>query len=556
VIKRKIKLALSLLLCLSLVLAPLSVAAAGAQEVTATFNTETGVLTVTGSGLVNTLHTLALVDDDGTVYGFPNVFVAGGSFTATSTPGLDLTPGSYTLSLVRITFVDPHYFIDEDWDLVAPTITTTALTGTEGEALAPLVGTPGENFVPLPTWSIVSGSLPAGLTLNPDGTFSGVPTESGSFTVTVRHGNNQAVFGVEQVITITIADAETSPPPTEPPPTAPPPTAPPPTAPPPTAPPPTAPPPTAPPPTAPPPTAPPPTAPPPTAPPPTAPPSGGGGNGGGGYDDGSGNGGGGGGTVATPRPSPSPTPAATPAPAADDIFRRFTATDADTGLAVELNYSDVELPADFLTDMMHRNILNAIFLLDEMQEFADEAVPALIRVYVGDLWLTDEELIMFVGFEIDPETGEYEVIRGWFGTSRSYFYFEFDGDGIFGAMFYERPMPLLRFTIDDVHYYHNGLPMTSDVAPFISADRTMVPIRIIAEALGATPHWDDATRTAYIYNGDVTLRLPMGVPIPGGLGTPEIRNDRVLVPARFVIENFDAVTLWNAALREVTVYVW
>ncbi|MCL2379155.1 MAG: copper amine oxidase N-terminal domain-containing protein, partial [Defluviitaleaceae bacterium] len=82
-----------------------------------------------------------------------------------------------------------------------------------------------------------------------------------------------------------------------------------------------------------------------------------------------------------------------------------------------------------------------------------------------------------------------------------------------------------------------------------------LPIRIISEALGATPIWDNATRTAYIYKDDVVLRLPMGVPLPDGMGVPEMRNNRVLVPARFVIENFDAITLWDAALRQVTVYV-
>jgi len=163
---------------------------------------------------------------------------------------------------------------------------------------------------------------------------------------------------------------------------------------------------------------------------------------------------------------------------------------------------------------------------------------------------------MLVGFELDPDTGQYEVLQGTFCASRNYFYFEFDGTGIVGAMIYERPVPLLRLIIDQVHYYYNGAPQTSDVAPFISENRTMVPLGLVAEALGATTRWDNLTRTAYIYKGDVVLRLPMGQPLPGALGIPEMRNNRVLVPIRFVIENFDAVTLWNAGLREVTVYAW
>jgi len=34
-----------------------------------------------------------------------------------------------------------------------------------------------------------------------------------------------------------------------------------------------------------------------------------------------------------------------------------------------------------------------------------------------------------------------------------------------------------------------------------------------------------------------------------------LHNNRVLVPLRFVIENFDAFTFWDSASREVTVFV-
>jgi len=194
-------------------------------------------------------------------------------------------------------------------------------------------------------------------------------------------------------------------------------------------------------------------------------------------------------------------------------------------------------------------MLEGIFVL------SGDNIPTTLRVYVGDLNLSDEQLVTLVALEFNPDTGQHEVIRGVFDPGRNYFYVELDNEGVFGFMFYERPVPLLRFTIGEMLYYYNNAPQTGDVAPFISANRTMVPIRVISEALGATPRWDSATRTAYIYKDDIVLRLPMGVPLPGGMGTPEMRNNRVLVPVRFVIENFEAVTLWNSQLQEVTVYV-
>jgi len=179
----------------------------------------------------------------------------------------------------------------------------------------------------------------------------------------------------------------------------------------------------------------------------------------------------------------------------------------------------------------------------------------VISVYVGDLELTDVQLLMFRGFVIDPDSGDYTVIPGSFSADRDYFYFEFAGSGIIGALVYQLPTPLLCLTINQYSYYYRGTQQTSDAAPFITQNRTMVPIRLVSEALGATPRWDRSTRTAYIYYNDTVLRLPVGEPLPEDMGTPLLRNNRVLVPLRFVIENFDAFTFWDRELREVTVFV-
>jgi len=112
-------------------------------------------------------------------------------------------------------------------------------------------------------------------------------------------------------------------------------------------------------------------------------------------------------------------------------------------------------------------------------------------------------------------------------------------------MLYGQPTPLLRFTLDDLRYYYNDTPLMSDVAPFVSLDRTMVPLRIVAEAVGATIRWEDSIRTAYIYVGDEMLSIPLDVLLPGGFGTAEMINDRVLVPAQFIVEIFDSVSLLN-----------
>jgi len=275
-------------------------------------------------------------------------------------------------------------------------------------------------------------------------------------------------------------------------------------------------------------------------------------------------------STTTPAPTPQPTPVSTPAPdneqetTADDSPSRFTASlyEPSETASIELTNIEIDLPEDFVSAKLLLDSLNAMFLQDEMHSLAvvtdDEAandIPTIIRVYVGDLDLSDLQMLMLRGFAVDPDTGGYTVIPGIFSANRSYFYFEFLGSGIIGALVYELPVPLLRLTINQYNYYYRGTPQTSDVAPFITQNRTMVPIRLVSEALDATPRWDRATRTAYIYYNDDVLRLPVGQPLPNGMGTPEMRNNRVLVPLRFVIENFDAFTFWDSTSREVTVFV-
>jgi len=260
----------------------------------------------------------------------------------------------------------------------------------------------------------------------------------------------------------------------------------------------------------------------------------------------------------TPEPSPTPTPTPVPVPAGPS---RFSASpyDPDIPGTMRLENLSIDLPEDFVSAKLEIDELNGMFLQDEMHRLIANAgiflAHSLISVYVGDLDLSDEQLLMFRGFEVNPNNGEYTIIPGSFSADRDYFYFEFMGSGIIGAIFYELPTPLLRLTINQYRYYYRGTQQTSDAAPFITQNRTMVPIRLVSEALGATPRWDRSNRTAYIYYNDTVLRLPVGEPLPDEMGTPMLRNNRVLVPLRFVIENFDAFTFWDRELREVTVYV-
>ena len=114
--------------------------------------------------------------------------------------------------------------------------------------------------------------------------------------------------------------------------------------------------------------------------------------------------------------------------------------------------------------------------------------------------------------------------------------------------------PTLRFTINSNHFSHNGTTQQADAAPFISHGRAMVPLRIVAEALGVEVDWDNDTRTVIIAGRGETMYLVVDVPLPDDMGTPIIVNGLTFVPVRYVSEKLGATVRWDGENASVYVY--
>ena len=104
-------------------------------------------------------------------------------------------------------------------------------------------------------------------------------------------------------------------------------------------------------------------------------------------------------------------------------------------------------------------------------------------------------------------------------------------------------------------YTKNGETAYFDVAPYIepSSNRTMVPIRFIAEALGATVSWNNATQTDTISLYDKTLTIVLNTQLPNNMGSSMLINDRLFVPIRYVSEQLGARVDWDADTRTVVI---
>ncbi|HPR94669.1 MAG TPA: stalk domain-containing protein [Syntrophomonadaceae bacterium] len=107
----------------------------------------------------------------------------------------------------------------------------------------------------------------------------------------------------------------------------------------------------------------------------------------------------------------------------------------------------------------------------------------------------------------------------------------------------------------------NGQQLSFDVPPVIENGRTLVPLRAIFEAIGATVNWDDATQTVSASKGETSIQLKIGETsaIKNGtkitLDVPAmVIEGRSMVPLRFVVEAFDGVVGFDSEKGIITIH--
>ncbi len=121
-------------------------------------------------------------------------------------------------------------------------------------------------------------------------------------------------------------------------------------------------------------------------------------------------------------------------------------------------------------------------------------------------------------------------------------------------------VPEIVLTIDSKQASVFGKEAENDVAPIIRNDRTMLPARFIAENLGAQVSWDPDMECVTITKNKKELKIYIGLDVAFvdgeevELDSPAfIENDRTYTPVRFICEALGAKVSWNEELRQVTV---
>ncbi|MGI9862822.1 copper amine oxidase N-terminal domain-containing protein [Moorella naiadis] len=116
------------------------------------------------------------------------------------------------------------------------------------------------------------------------------------------------------------------------------------------------------------------------------------------------------------------------------------------------------------------------------------------------------------------------------------------------------------FTIGNTTFTVNGVASTMDVAPYVANDRTYVPVRYAAQALGVSPDnilYNDGKVT--LIKGDRVVQLTIGsnvMLINGVAITMDVNatttNDRTMLPLRWVGQALGATVNWDNTTQTVT----
>ena len=161
----------------------------------------------------------------------------------------------------------------------------------------------------------------------------------------------------------------------------------------------------------------------------------------------------------------------------------------------------------------------------------------------------------------DP-TKEGYIFVGWYSDSKLTKPFDFSAELTANSTLYAKwkENNEIILTIGSRKISVFGREIKNDVAPKIVNDRTMLPIRIVAESLGGTVTWNGELQRVTIQKGADVILITIGADTAYVNGTAVkldaaafVENGRTYLPLRFVSETLGAQVVWNEAEKTVTI---
>jgi len=184
--------------------------------------------------------------------------------------------------------------------------------------------------------------------------------------------------------------------------------------------------------------------------------------------------------------------------------------------------------------------------------------PVAITIDLSDLDLSEEEIALLTGVRLEPDGSGNLVpvsLGGTYDPVSKTFTFYTDRFSFYAVMQVQKPQLTIKLTLGSKSIAIDGEVQLTDVAPQAINGRTLVPLRFIAETLGAEVDWIQERMTAVIALSGTRIELPIGYVNPKlGLDVPaQLQNGRTLVPLRYISETLGATVEWHEITNTVEI---
>lgn len=172
--------------------------------------------------------------------------------------------------------------------------------------------------------------------------------------------------------------------------------------------------------------------------------------------------------------------------------------------------------------------------------------PLTVTIDLSKVRFGDSTKLTFVKYE-QKEDGSYKVVKlgGTYDEATGKFSAHLTEPGLYG-MAEVAELVKVNLQIGNLISTLNDSPRTNDVAPQIVGGSTVVPLRFIAESLGAEVKWDAKNKKVVITLDGQTIEV-------GSDQGMLIQESRTLVPIRYISENLGANVLWIPSSKSIEI---
>ncbi len=182
------------------------------------------------------------------------------------------------------------------------------------------------------------------------------------------------------------------------------------------------------------------------------------------------------------------------------------------------------------------------------------AEPVKVSINLKELGLEGKtENLTAVRF-VPQADGTYKPIKlgGTYNAQTGNFEFFTDSFSLYSIVRADN-IRKITLTVNSHDYKVDQEVKNTDAAPLIEDSRTLVPLRVIGEALGAKVDWNNAARTVTIKLENQVLTLNIDELIEGMDVPARLLNSRTMAPLRYVSEKLGAYVMWFGETQTIEI---